>query len=548
MFKKISISLFLFFITINSYSYAYSNGFLYMVKAMNIETVNVSGLTLNEDIYNKYKLMVYGSPLTVNSSSQRWKEVQSGNWTYNGGAWNGSGVRGEYWILGEDYSGKLVHNEIFPDDYNSGTSPLDWKYRTIKGAEESWNNYQYELQQEYMLTQKLSRFGVTYDITALDIGLDKAKVENYATWGSAGSIYTEKPGEGNIYWVATFSVKPMAGEAKVHSVLDLPNGYQYTIPKDESTIEIPLQFGAYVDGLSEYAKAEHIKLIEAELSVNGISKNIVSGVQTTNIKKPDSLIINKNDYIGQNKIVLELSCNSFMTTYFNGDTVLYDTKTVTVTINIEGEENHKVTIERDTEAPSIYDITIKRVSTDSRGEEIDVDLYTSKRTNTKFICAGQVMKIEVTTSTDAGRVSFDFSGKESIRKLDDLTKKFEWDDPKARNEKTRYSSLNSLKQSYKLPRNLSLEYEDEFVKVFSGIYVIPYGTTQTLHSWNSLRNESKNAFDIDESKLFTRCSNQYALVVKASNSRFSWTKSYGFDVAERWDELYNRDLSKYVRN
>mgnify|MGYP003299947315 CR=1 FL=1 len=25
-----------------------------------------------------------------------------------------AGIKGEYWILGQDYSGKVVHNEVFP--------------------------------------------------------------------------------------------------------------------------------------------------------------------------------------------------------------------------------------------------------------------------------------------------------------------------------------------------------------------------------------------------------------------------------------------------
>ena len=98
-----------------------------------------------------------------------------------------------------------------------------------------------------------------------------------------------------------------------------------------------------------------------------------------------------------------------------------------------------------------------------------------------------------------------------------------------------------------LPRPMGLEYESETKKVFSAIYVIPYETMQTLHSWNSLREESKDAFKIDEGKLFSRKERAYQLVVKASNARHTGTEIYYLDVAERWDELYNRDLSKYVK-
>ncbi len=531
--------------------YAYSSGFLYMIKAMNIELNNVNGLPLNEEIYEKYNLIVYGSPITVNDTKQRWKTTENGNWTKSAGAWNGAGERGEYWILGQDFSGKSVHNEIFPDDYNSGTSPLNWNYRVINGAVESWSDaskYMYEEQKEYMLTQKLSRFGTTYDLTVLDIGLDKARLENYATWGSTGSVYTEKPGEGNVYWVATFSIPPMAGEAKLNSVLELPNGTEYTMSKDDEKIEIPLSFGAYIDGLSEYAKAEHIKVIESELKVNGVTYNTVSASETIRISKNGNLIIKKEDYPGVEKITLNFECNSFAATYFPSDPVLYSNKNVTVTINLESDSKNKVLYYNDENAPTIYRITIKRLSVDARGNTIEEDLCINNKTRIPFVCAGQVIKIEVETSKSADKVTFDFAGFNSIRKLDSLTKRFLWDEPKSRGEKTIYSNLTALQRMYNMPARLTLEEQKAETEVYSAIYVVPYQTTQTLHSWNSLREEKKDAFKIDESKLFSRKENSYTLVVRASSEVGSRTKNYKFDVAERWDELYNHDISKYISN
>ena len=219
--------------------YAYSSGFSYMIDAIGFSKTNINGFEINEEIYAKYKLIVYGDPVSIAHPKQRWKATENG-------LWNKNGEIGEYWILGEDYSGKVIHNELFPDDYNSGTSPLNWNYRVVKDAEESWNDtslYMYDSQREYMLTQKLSRFGVMYDLTALDIGLDKAKVENYATWGNAGSIYTEKPGEGNVYWAATFNVPPMAGNAKLNSLLEFPNGTEFLLYLHPLPSYIPYHLG-----------------------------------------------------------------------------------------------------------------------------------------------------------------------------------------------------------------------------------------------------------------------------------------------------------------
>lgn len=524
-------------------AYGYTDSFLYMIDAMGIERENVNGFNINEYIYEKYKLIVYGDPIVINASKQRWKEVNNGNWVSNG-------KKGEYWILGEDYSGKVIHNELFPDDYNSGTSPLNWNYRVVKNAEESWNDttlYMYDLQKEYMLTQKLSRFGVTYDLTALDIGLDKAKVENYATWGSAGSIYTEKPGEGNVYWAATFNVPPMASEAKLKSLLSFPNGTEYTISKDEESIEIPYVFGAQIYGLSEYAKAEHIKIIESELKIDGVQHEVLSDYETVKINRTGSIVINKSDYNGVDKIVLKFESNSFARTYFLNDPVMYSGAEQNVIINIENEERIKESIVNDENAPRIYSIKVKRVSTDNYGQMRDVELYTNKKTSGKFICAGQVIKIEVKTSADANAVSFSFNGLSSISTLDETTKKFLWTDPKNRNEMLLYSTLRELEKSYDLPRKMTLKFQDENYKIFSAIYVIPYETTQTLYSWNTLRNESKDAFKIDESKLFNRIRNPYRLVIKAGNYNGGSTETYLLDVAERWDTLFNRDVSKYIK-
>ena len=539
--KKFVVFLMMLF-AINPVVYGYTDSFLYMIDAMGIERQNVNGFHINEYIYENYKLIVYGDPIVINASKQRWKEVNNGCWVNNG-------KQGEYWILGQDYSGKVVHNELFPDDYNSGTSPLNWNYRVVKNAEESWNDttlYMYDSQKEYMLTQKLSRFGITYDLTALDIGLDKARVENYATWRSAGSIYTEKPGEGNIYWAATFNVPPMAGDAKLNSILIFPNGTEYTISKDEESIEIPYIFGAQIDELSEYAKAEHIKIIESELKIDGIQHEILSASETVKITRNGSVVVNKCDYSGVDKIILKFELNSFASTYFLNDPVMYSGTEQTIIINIENEERVKESIVNDENAPRIYSIKLKRVSTDNYGRMQDVELYTNKKTRSKFICAGQMIKIEVKTSSDAMAVSFSFNGLSSISTLDETTKKFLWTDPKKRNEMALYSSLHELEKSYDLPRKMTLKSQDENYKVFSATYVIPYETTQTLYSWNTLRNESKDAFKIDESKLFTRIRNPYRLVIKAGNYNGGSTETYLLDVVERWDELFNRDVSKYI--
>ena len=75
----------------NNVVLGYSSGFEYMLTTLNIEKQNVNGYKINEEIYNKYNLLVYGSP-EIMIKNQRWKETSSGKWNKNG-------VMGEYWIL-----------------------------------------------------------------------------------------------------------------------------------------------------------------------------------------------------------------------------------------------------------------------------------------------------------------------------------------------------------------------------------------------------------------------------------------------------------------
>ena len=100
---------------ISSKAFAYSENFNLMITTMVISLENVHGKSLNEEIYNKYSLFVYGSPLD-GYSGQRWTDVDDGLWK------NGSHT-GEYWILGEKKEGYEVHNHKFPMDVEPPTSP-----------------------------------------------------------------------------------------------------------------------------------------------------------------------------------------------------------------------------------------------------------------------------------------------------------------------------------------------------------------------------------------------------------------------------------------
>ena len=552
--KKIFILSIMFFI-LSSTSFAYSSGFEYMIKTLEIPEKNVSGYYINEDIYNKYNLLVYGNPLFM-TKKQRWKETDIGNWQYNGGAWNGEGIRGEYWILGETYAGKEVHNELFPDDYTSGISPLDWNYIEITDADDSWldvSKYQTEKQKEYMLNQKLARNNVTYDLTANQIGINKARAESFATWKTKGSIYTRKVDDKGIIWGATFNVPPMAADATLDAMLSFENGLKYSIAEDENEINIKIFYGANIKNISEFVSKEDIKSIKAELILDNQNVESFSREKVLSISNEYNLKINKATYANQSSIEIAVKCNAIAETCFESDMPMYDSKEEILIIYIgEKENNVEVSnVNRRFESgdkPKIASIEIKRVTTDENGNVSYKDLDVVQKTNSKFICAGQVLYIRVKTLNNTSSVTLEIEGDKSIITLDGLTKKFEWTEAKERGIGTRFRTLNQLENQYKMPLRLSLEKNaGGGVKYFSTTYVIPYETEQTLHSWETLREEDKNAFEIDKNKLFTRIQEPYELVLKARSSVGITTKRTYLDVFEAWNKIYNRDLTKYIK-
>ena len=60
--KKILFLLIISILIISSTIYAYSDGFEYMTKTLDIPLTNLNGNYINEDIYNRYNLIVYGTP------------------------------------------------------------------------------------------------------------------------------------------------------------------------------------------------------------------------------------------------------------------------------------------------------------------------------------------------------------------------------------------------------------------------------------------------------------------------------------------------------
>lgn len=548
-----NIFIIIFTIIVCSKAFAYTEEFTAMIDIMGVERQTEHGYVLNEELYNQYNQFVYGSPLMI-TSGQRWKTVKNGLWTKNAGAWKGTGIRGEYWILGYNESEKEIHNHKFPVDIEPPTPPTSWRYVELSDALASWNDitkYLDDDQKNYMLNTKLMRNDTTYDLTATDIGITKARVENYATWKTNGNIYTRRYDMNNKEWAANFIVPPMAADAALSSYLNLPNGNSYTIPIDGTIVEVPVNFGAEAINLTDYAKKEHVKIIKSELYIDNLKVAEIADEKEIAVAGNSNIIINKNNY-SENLIEIEVKVKSTLLTEFLTDGALVDIKTEKITLHIDGEEEiitENVVdslYERDSEEfppPRITDIKITRIDNNRT-----VELPVAKKTNGKFICAGQVLQIDIKAENWPSAITLEFEGDTSINTLDALTKKFEWDDPKERNVSRRYITLSDLEEQYDgVVRAKTIKKYENGDKDFRITYVVPYGTKQTLHSWSTLRNESKDAFSIDESRLFSRIKKPYELVFKVRGAFGATTASVSLDVYERWDTLYNRDLTPYIK-
>lgn len=520
-----------------------SESFSKTLELINVPEKNTDGYEINEEMYKIYNLIVYGKPQDV-VKNQRWKNTPNGKYINES-----TNKRGEYRILGYALNGSVVNNELFPDDYVSGKSPEEWDYIVIDDAYASWNDtskYQTEEQYNYMLNQKLSRNGITYNLTAKDIGLTKARLEAFATWKTAGSIFTLKKDDRGIYWGATFSIPPMAADAEVNALLNFPNGLNYTMNKETNILEIPFSFGAEVNNLSEFAKVSDIKNLSSELEVQYNPYDKISTEKQREIIKSNKIIIDKNKYKGIDTLELIVKNTAILETQFKSEAPMIDIKEIALTINLQGENTYITVkdinkrVSGDVPRPKISSIKLYRKSVNGLDEK--QKLFISKKTDTDFICAGQVLIVEATVLNSPDDVLFFIEGDSRIQTYDELTKKFLYNEPKSRGEKLIFGSLTEQKKSYKLPRSMN-EKNGKYVLE----YVIPYNTKQTIHSWNTLRNENKNGLKINKEKLLSRISTPYKIKIRASNSGGTVTKSYNLDVFERWDTVYNRNIREYVK-
>lgn len=575
---KKCMMLFLMYICVSSSAYCASDNFLNIINIMGIERYNISGYEINEYIYYTYNQIVYGSPEdAIYEPTQRWKNVSNGNWIRNGN-------RGEYRLLGYNNIGKVINNHEFPNDITPLTSPLEWRYAILDDAMDSWKDisrYKFIKQKEYMLNTNLLRDNIEYDLTTNTIGLDKVRLDNCSTWKTKGTVYTNRYDYKNKKWEATFNTKPIAVDVSFTNYIT-PKLQTMTMFKTNNYIDITVNWGAIFNTDSEYISKEQIKKIESSIYVNNglvttfeITKEMGhSGSYGIRMYRGE---FPKVYYLKMNTVNLMI-CSKLYTEFIT-DTPMYAISYSNINVWVQ-DGIGKAYIVREKYMSDEYVIpsfTIPVINSNvdpNISNSINVEMKKIVKENSDYY----VEDIYKTNSTDSGNsigvissgnefvlkvtgdsisdVTMSIIGDNSIKTLDNKTKLFEWIEPRQRNTATRYNSLDEYYSFYNINTYNFEEYNNSFY--FS--YLIPYGTIQTLHSWNSIRDAQGNSFNIDKSLLFSRISNPYMLNFEICRQYIEDTEDgfkiyttlnneyIKFDVFESWNNLYNRDVTKYINN
>lgn len=331
----------LVFAAIKQVCFGISDNFKFVIDTVGIPRYNVLGEEINEYVYYTYNVFSYSSPTSIPANVQRFKEVQ------NNGKWNNGGVKGEYDILGRDYSGNYIYNVYFPVDAIPETTPDKWNYINIAGSRNSWedtNKYKYKEQLEYMKNSKLLFDSINYsnntinpydlvqyDITANKIGLDKVVLNTVATWKTYGIVSVNRLNNKGQVRYATLAVKPMAASANVKSLIISPE--KIVLDEDSDEVTLNLTFGAKAVNLNDYAKKDHIKEMNSDLYINGKKVSTTKDGKNDKILKTYLYKISRDNFSPGNH-TLKLSCNSYLYTEFSVDGLMQDKREKEITIQI----------------------------------------------------------------------------------------------------------------------------------------------------------------------------------------------------------------------
>lgn len=501
---------------------AISSSFKFVIDTVGIPRYNVNKEEINEDVYKIYNVFCYGSPQKIKGNGQRWTSSKYGKWTKGGGPYEGSGTRGEYYVLGKSYNGEVVHNYYFPLDVVPNITPDKWTFYDMPGALNSWkdkSNYKYEEQLEFMkntnllfndLSSKANAMNPnlikTYNISPKSIGLGKAKLDTSATWKTNGIIYTRRLISGKI-WTAIFLTPPMAANAKLVTSLDTND--TVTLNADQDEILVPIDFGGSVVNATGYASRKHVKEINISLYINGEKVDNISGSKTMNVGSKYMFKVTREKFSPNKTHSVKIISKGYLHTEFSVDGLLQASTEKEIKIKIEPKRI----------------IPIRKGSMQILSKDTD-----------KWVVSPLAQTISTANSKSEG---FTEAGKYLAIKLDlniDKNKMYEekiYLDNKLIKKEVICNEINKA----------SLNPKREIFAI-----KIPTDTKTTIYGWSSLRDSSQSYFNIDNTKLLDRIISPHVLKITFKYNSIEYIHTILFDTMDNYLTNINWTLENSVLN
>lgn len=485
--------------------YAISENFKFVIDTIGIPRYNVYGKEINEEIYKAYNVFSYGTPEELGSDlGQRWKNSKYGLWAKGLGAYCGNGIRGEYNLLGKDYSGNVINNYYFPVDVLPTNTPEYWEYYSNPGALESWkdtNKYKYVEQLEYMKNTKLLFNDISsrdnsdnpekikeYNITASKIGLDKARLDVSSTWKTNGIIHARRKVDNSIRY-AVFLTNPMSANASIKNQLEVKQKF-WVMSSNQDSISMSIKHGANIVNMEGYANPNHVKEIVSKLYVNGKLVDEISGGKTDTLGKKYMLKLTRDDLIENEENVIKIVNECYAYTEFAVDGLMQDVGKQNIMVRVKEKE--------------IIPFQIDEVKVLEKQQE---SLVVSPLAQSNITEEESSLGI-----TEAGKylaMKLDINNKINSEELDNLEVYF--NNEKIENIEKIYSQENN---------NVCVSFR------------IPIHSGSSVFGWKSLRQLYGNYFGIEESQIGRRINPPHEITIKAKYNSKETSKSFKIDTID----------------
>ncbi|MDD2376868.1 MAG: hypothetical protein PHD15_05495 [Clostridia bacterium] len=501
-----------FLITVSPNIYGISDNFKFVIDTIGIPRYNVYLEEINEDIYNAYNVFVYSNPQGLLwHNEQRFKSVENlGKWTRYNGLYRGIGERGEYYLLGSSYSGSVISNVYFPADFLPETTPDKWIYLVTNNAYESWFNkgiYKYEEQLEYMKNADLlfdqidynagtinSYNLVSYNISVNKIGMNKMTLNTASTWKTNGIITARRLTNLSQIRNAIFATAPMSANADILSSIIVDD--KFVIKSNEDKIIIPITISGEAINLSNYAKEKHIKEITSILYINNKEITRVSGSKTVKVDKNILFTVSRENYQIPNTYPIDIKVKSYLYTEFS----------------IDGLMQHEIK---------------KRINVQVIEKEVipinNIKLSVLEKSDNNLVVRPLVKTLNTTNSDSEGIIE---AGKYLAIRLD--------------------KNIDILNVKCYI-NNIETDYQQIYTgdKYIVLKICIDEKLSNTIKSWNYLREKTKNYFDIKFSEIGERISNPNILKIIYNSN---YTKLLKFDSIDKYSNNINFSFENNVLN